>query len=657
MISGILIRNFKIYRGINYIPLSNGTNFCGLIGQNGIGKSSVLEALDCYFNNKKWNRNMDSINSESSYVMPVFIFEGAFFEGMKEDDISFIKNYSDSIKNFISNDIPSTINQQRRNCWIEIKQQHASIDITNKFIIPILFDENKNVNFGICDEDLIIKDLFSEEYRNLGNDNESKKDRRSLEYENLCQCLTRVYTYIIEKMTYVYVPKDIEPERFVKFETEEIQHLIGADLIDVVKKSLTENQIKQISTQLREFVDDLSDKLQSYKFVANGVRRQPNLKSKDIYDLIINDFFAKRILVKENPGKDIPLSQLSSGEKQQAILSFIYSIVSNYRDNNKNLIIAIDEPESALHISLCYDQFERLHKISHKCCQVLFSSHWYGFIPAITDGVIINITQKDNRHIASVFSINKYREEIKNAIRTTNGKLPIEISLKGVNDLIQSIISSVINEGNSYNWLICEGSSDKIYLNHYLQQEVNEKKLRIVPVGGANEVRKIFEHLKLAFNELKGSLKGRVFLLLDTDENFLSFDSKCDHISNLRCNRLINIKNDKETHLVENESNPKSPKTDIEDVLNGKAFNEVLLTFKENNEELSFVDDNEKSELPSFFSLDLRPSDYESLDKFFSNNNGDNKVCFAKKYVEELERKQYAIPSWIEEIKAFFNEK
>ena len=48
MIIGVILRNFKTYKNINYIPLSNGESFSGFIGANGIGKSSILEALDCF---------------------------------------------------------------------------------------------------------------------------------------------------------------------------------------------------------------------------------------------------------------------------------------------------------------------------------------------------------------------------------------------------------------------------------------------------------------------------------------------------------------------------------------------------------------------------------------------------------------------------------
>ncbi len=57
MITGIFLRYIKTYRGYNYIPLLSDDRFCGLVGDNGIGKSSILEALDALFNDKSLNLN------------------------------------------------------------------------------------------------------------------------------------------------------------------------------------------------------------------------------------------------------------------------------------------------------------------------------------------------------------------------------------------------------------------------------------------------------------------------------------------------------------------------------------------------------------------------------------------------------------------------
>src|SRR5690554_5186070 len=55
MIVGLLVRNFKTYQAINYLQISNGKCFSALVGANGAGKSSVLEALNSFFNGADWN--------------------------------------------------------------------------------------------------------------------------------------------------------------------------------------------------------------------------------------------------------------------------------------------------------------------------------------------------------------------------------------------------------------------------------------------------------------------------------------------------------------------------------------------------------------------------------------------------------------------------
>ena len=267
MIAGVILRNFKTYRGLNYLPLSNGSNYCGLIGLNGIGKSSILEALECFFNNiKKWNRNMDANKAEQSYVMPVFIFEKGFFRDKEQS--SFAEKYSDTIRTFIGNEIPTTIHIQRKYIWEQIKKQLETFPLDdNSLIIPVGIDEN-----GVVVES-IIGDIF-DYYEKIDYPWGQNADKERIEYnqrienrnEKIKNYLTSLIVTIKDVITYIYIPKDIEPERFVKFETEEIQHLIGSNLVDIVKKQLTRTEIDDISRNLRAFIDNLSNSLPNYMF-------------------------------------------------------------------------------------------------------------------------------------------------------------------------------------------------------------------------------------------------------------------------------------------------------------------------------------------------------------------------------------------------------
>ena len=110
----------------------------------------------------------------------------------------------------------------------------------------------------------------------------------------------------------------------------------------------------------------------------------------------------------------------------------------------------------------------------------------------------------------------------------------------------------------------------------------------------------------------------------------------------------MNIKQKKETILSEFGANKKTP-TDIEGVLNGKAFNNVIVNNYKT--ELPFFTEDEKREIPSAFALDLRDSEKETLKEFFTQHN---KVRFARAYVEEIQKGGYKEPSWITEIKNFF---
>ena len=78
MIIGLLVRNFKTYQAINYIKLSNGKHFSALVGENGAGKSSVLEALNSFFNAADWNYHHSlakGFAEREPFICPIFLIK------------------------------------------------------------------------------------------------------------------------------------------------------------------------------------------------------------------------------------------------------------------------------------------------------------------------------------------------------------------------------------------------------------------------------------------------------------------------------------------------------------------------------------------------------------------------------------------------------
>lgn len=74
MLVGLLLRHYKTYENAHFIPLSDSIDhkLNIFIGNNGVGKSSVLEALDSFFNGKYWNVNKNGAKKDS-YISPVFL--------------------------------------------------------------------------------------------------------------------------------------------------------------------------------------------------------------------------------------------------------------------------------------------------------------------------------------------------------------------------------------------------------------------------------------------------------------------------------------------------------------------------------------------------------------------------------------------------------
>ena len=80
MVVGLLCRHYKIYQGLNFIPICNDyeSSFSLFIGNNAVGKSSVLESLNTFFNNTTWNITKNTKKDEA-FVAPIFLIEKKMF--------------------------------------------------------------------------------------------------------------------------------------------------------------------------------------------------------------------------------------------------------------------------------------------------------------------------------------------------------------------------------------------------------------------------------------------------------------------------------------------------------------------------------------------------------------------------------------------------
>uniref|UniRef100_UPI00403F0B13 AAA family ATPase n=1 Tax=Oceanobacillus sp. FSL W7-1293 TaxID=2921699 RepID=UPI00403F0B13 len=71
MITGLFLRHYKTYQGLYFIPICNDYNnqYSVFVGNNGIGKSSIMEGLNTFFNNGEWNKNKSGKKMKPSWLL------------------------------------------------------------------------------------------------------------------------------------------------------------------------------------------------------------------------------------------------------------------------------------------------------------------------------------------------------------------------------------------------------------------------------------------------------------------------------------------------------------------------------------------------------------------------------------------------------------
>ncbi|MFV0543420.1 MAG: AAA family ATPase [Marinicella pacifica] len=570
MLVGCLIKHFKIYENVVFTPISLGLDgsLAVFTGNNGVGKSSILEAVNHFFNHTGWLINTSG-KKQDAYVAPLFLIKKEEFNS--EIDSSILETISDYFWNVSERANPTIAKNNSIKEFLKyrdsIKEQYG-INTHYLFLVGLKFP-NITDHFATFDSDI--------------RNSVSSKGHDPNELGKLYKCILNHYAY-------VYIPVESSTQEVLKLESQELQELMDKDVLDEIDGILTKklkvpretlgldrgpkninfSPLKHINDSLNKFIDEANKSIQKLgqKYSFSTERNQKkSLSVQDIRDRILEEYFSIRTLRKDNR----LIENLSSGEQRIALFDIAYSLLSQGKRTKKNLIFAIDEPEASMHMSQCYRQFIRLSEISKEFGhQVLMTTHWYGFIPVLDIGYINHIDQSNGLKIT--------QHQLK-SITSDKKKLPDDISLKSMFDLVSSVIGMMRSEKT--NWLVCEGVDDQIYLKTFLRNKVDN--LCILPMGGIDNVVKLYNYLytPLAEKEEEKSVSGKVLCLTDTD-NRPVYPTNYKKLKN----NLLNIKrlqlNKEEFSIVE--LNPRSIRyiTVIEDLLDANLFFESICILIEN---------------------------------------------------------------------------
>lgn len=558
MIIAAILRNYKCYKGIHCISFvpSVPQKMNVIIGDNGTGKSSILEALDSFFNDAPWIINTSSNKDDVSVGVVFWVKKTRLKRALSSSEIALLENLSDAYWNI---DISANSNFG--------KYYQSFFYLREK----LLYSKEDHYLF------IIGKKYLIKEYSNLSFEQSVKS------YLSNCDIkwatVGKLYQSIINTFSYLYIPVETSVSDFLRLETRGMQTLMNRDIKDNISAKLNEKTITQrkgnlkrtkrlslldiINIQLEEFVDEVQNDIQQINKEYNFkplYKQSVKLTANHVADTIIESYYKKRSLKKGEK----PISTLSSGEKRMALIDIMYVFLSKHLDNDKELIVAVDEPENSLHISKCYSQFNRLNEISlNYNKQIFVTTHWYGSLPIINKGTLLHL---NDMSFSQGYDLSNYFEQRR--------ELPDDILLKGYFDLASSILSAYRN--NKTNWLLVEGKEDKKYIEYYI--DVNALNLIVMPLGGCANVKKVYEYLYVPMSSAKDGFDDyaqKILCLVDTDEQCVGLNVQSDTKNK---SLMIRRLNENASHIIEFKKidDPNRTPTEIEDILIGSQFYEAL---------------------------------------------------------------------------------
>jgi predicted ATP-dependent endonuclease of OLD family len=663
LLIGLFLKHIKAYKGINYIPVGSKYNFSSYIGENGVGKSSILEALDSYFNYKQFPINKGALNDgintagNEPFIAPIFLIERKKVTKQKKE--------FEKISNIFWNIEKKTLSpgaQGSMKEFFELRDQLLqNTDCSSDTHFLILAGEaNLNatpkLNFASFqgEESFItsftnLEKTYFSALKGIAKKNAIQKSRTEISKELEKTDWRAFHSTLKELYSYIYLPVEIEIESFTKIETSEMQKIFDKKLKDEIQIALKEvnfDNVGGINKSLDMFVSEIENILKKEYTYATGQKRNNSVTKSDLVNKILEVYFQKRTLHKLDNGTLTKVSELSAGEKRQALINLVYAFLKREGQRERMVIIGVDEPENSLHTALCYDQFEKLKQISISN-QVLITTHWYGYLPIVSRGYGHFLNTSSDKISFESYDLFDYRSQVKTEITTSHNRLPKDFILKSTYDLVQSIFYSLKKE-TPYNWIICEGVSEKIYFEYFFSDEIANKNLRILPMGGQPYVIRLYRYLETPMNEEKSL--GKVFCLVDTDVQ------RCAEIQDgpksLTIRRLSNKSSEKKTELIPL-SHSDTCHTDVEQALDPCIFQKTMgEVTSETKYHISTIEDITGN---SSFHKNFKNLDVEN---YFKENSGDNKIIFAEKYIalmKEAEDANEHIPSWIKTIKQFFN--
>ncbi len=617
----LILRNFRIFKDETIIKFDDLTAF---IGKNDIGKSTILDALDIFFNGKEAQSGLDkediSRGSDSNDIYISIVFKDfpqeipitsnvrvnlrKYFLLNKDNFLEICKIFPDGslnkVKTFIVANFPSDeiikdiwslssskLRKTAMDLGIHLEDQLSDIEIIRNILY--YFTGKQNIYLY---EKLIPLD----------------KGRARLIFEGIKRYFP---IYTLFKADRRNVDQDVEIQNPMKIA---IKRALKRDEIQEKLKEVKE----KIEEEVRQIANDTIDKLRDMnpEIAQQLSPKIPEPKWEGAF---------KGITISSD--EDIPLNKRGSGVRRLILLSFLRAEAEKKKEekNAPHIIYAFEEPEISQHPDHQKKLINALVKLSQKDdVQIILTTHSPGIAGLLSTESLRFLHKDINGRVIVEEGSN---DEILDKIAESLGVLPT-IDQDSINHLKLIVCVEGPNDIEFFKRL-GRIVHDKLKIDFE-----NDKRVIILPLGGSTLKHWVDNHYlrKLGKPEIH---------IYDGDKNKGKYKTEFVKISNRGDGSRVFI----------------TRKREIENYVHPKVIKDI---FRLNDEELlSLIDLTNPDWIKKWDTMDIPKeimSIYSKKGWSIQENNVKEKICtkgienMSIEFFEELEAYD-EIEEWFEAMK------
>lgn len=417
-LSAITIENFRSYEKKTRIPISNLTTF---VGKNDSGKSTILEALEIFFNNTlvKIDDNDSTIHTDSDQVLI-----SCSFDDLPENLVIDAKSSTTLEAEYLLNEFGQLEITKKYDCSKKTpkvltyaRAHHPSVEGAHDLLLLKQADLKKRLtDLGILTDDIdmrsnvamreAIRAHFSdlqvqENYIDLDKDGDAKKAWAQLKKALPIFVLFQSDRSSKDQDSEVQDPIKLAVKQAlvsIQPKLDEIQELVRERTIEVAKR--TKQKLAEMAPELAE---DITPEFS----------KEPRWESAFSFSLF-----------GEN---EVPMNKRGSGARRLVLINFFRAEAERKRTESEahSIIYAIEEPETSQHPNHQKMLIEALKELSEQDhTQVALTTHVPGLAGDIDTSSIRYVHKNEAGETIVRFCEDESDSELLKEISDTLGILP-----------------------------------------------------------------------------------------------------------------------------------------------------------------------------------------------------------------------------------------